>query len=1307
MICHGDEVRAFAERSTLTPGTGGISMTRRHVHAALGLLLLALLGGCAAPGPSPEALTELTFALEDSEQSGEARLAELLLRYPDHLPLLDLALAHSEAQGDQEGRLRYARAAFSAALGAGLAPDALEARERALLDALRAPPAPAPASPREGASADDEAFLDELAFLQLEAQALFDDGAAEDAFGTLELALALADDVLGPSSEDSQRLSVSLGDLALFLGDPRRAEGLYGAVLEGASPALAQTARSRLAELYEQEGRMAAAAAVTQQALGATKNPLERAGLAEDLGRQLDQAGQLSAGLSAVEAACDALAEAGHPLLAPVLQCRQSRITMLARGGRSDEALAALEVLQAQRAQRFGGEAPETLRGELDRANLERALGQRDAAAARLAALASAPGFGDGALGAELREAQARLAFDAGADRQALEAAQESLRLREALFADDHPLLLETKNLLAAITLRLGDRPSAEGAWREVLAGFERRYGEESLATLTVMSNLGMLLEQVGLFDEAEPLLRDALAAARTVLGPTHPQTLTIMNNLALLLESQGTFDQAEALYLEPLETLRALGQGERPEALAMENNLAYLYLLQGAGAEAQQRFAELFDRFAGTLGPTHPDTLRALNNRGRAEALLGDLGAARQSLLSALAGREARYGPLHRDVIRSQIDLGSLEQQEGALAAAEARLREALSRAERGLGEAHPYTFDALNALAAVLRQRGKKDAAFRLQRTGFERRTAFFQRVLPVTGENAREGYLRLHRPELDAFLALIPDHPDEAEAGRALLQVSLARKGLLLAIASDIAQIAALGLNPELSALTESLADARETLAQLTLGGPGEGDPLAHLAQLRAEEGRIEDLQRALGRASLRYQQTIEAPTIDELAAQLPAEGAALVDFLAYRDDEGTRRLLAAVLQRDPEGGMVVQPVTFAPLDKIEEGIRYYRELIQDEGVGDDELLEEGMFLYEDVWAPVAEYLDPDLPVYLVPDGLLNILPFDALVDEDERYLLETLDLRILSSARDLLPNRLPAAAAPPLVMAGPDYDTDAVADPEQLAQARSRAAVRPASAARGAKAEEALPASRAAVVLESLRAASDGLRGLSFSPLPGARLEGELIVRRLGEESTTAPEILTALDAQEAVLGQLTAPPTILHLATHGFFLAPEEKLRKRLMKAQRSAEMIIPPPGDNPLLRAGLAFAGINENAPFFGQLDTRNDGVLTAMEVLDLDLTGTQLAVLSACETGLGEIHEGEGVYGLRRAFQEAGVREVVTSLWEVSDAGTQALMTAMYARLAEGMAPREALREAQRELAASPRWGYPYVWAAFMMVSR
>jgi CHAT domain-containing protein len=155
----------------------------------------------------------------------------------------------------------------------------------------------------------------------------------------------------------------------------------------------------------------------------------------------------------------------------------------------------------------------------------------------------------------------------------------------------------------------------------------------------------------------------------------------------------------------------------------------------------------------------------------------------------------------------------------------------------------------------------------------------------------------------------------------------------------------------------------------------------------------------------------------------------------------------------------------------------------------------------------------------------------------------------------------------------------------------------------------------------------------------------------------------------------------------------------------LLKLQRGTDLHVPPPGDNPLLRAGLAFAGINTNAQFLGDIDTVNDGVLTALEVLGLNLTGTRLVVLSACETGLGEIHEGEGVYGLRRSFQEAGVAEVVSSLWEVSDAGTQALMTSFYNRMLSGEQARDALRATQLEMIDSPEWGYPYVWSAFMIV--
>ena len=176
----------------------------------------------------------------------------------------------------------------------------------------------------------------------------------------------------------------------------------------------------------------------------------------------------------------------------------------------------------------------------------------------------------------------------------------------------------------------------------------------------------------------------------------------------------------------------------------------------------------------------------------------------------------------------------------------------------------------------------------------------------------------------------------------------------------------------------------------------------------------------------------------------------------------------------------------------------------------------------------------------------------------------------------------------------------------------------------------------------------------------------------------------PKLYLGNSAKEQALLEKVLQPDVLHIATHGFFLEADETLRKRILKMQRSMEIQIPPPGDNPLLRSGLAFAGINKNAAFLGEVDSINDGVLTAMEVLSLDLFGTKLVVLSACETGLGEIHEGEGIYGLRRSFQEAGVGEIVSSLWEVSDAGTKALMTTFYRLLVEGYSAREALRKAQ-----------------------
>ncbi len=364
-------------------------------------------------------------------------------------------------------------------------------------------------------------------------------------------------------------------------------------------------------------------------------------------------------------------------------------------------------------------------------------------------------------------------------------------------------------------------------------------------------------------------------------------------------------------------------------------------------------------------------------------------------------------------------------------------------------------------------------------------------------------------------------------------------------------------------------------------------------------------------------------------------------------------------------------------------IEDIIIEYRSIIQDDSADEDEQLEIGLIAYELIWQPVQEVLGDSEYVYLIPDGTLNILPFNAMVTEEEEYLIQALDVHILTSARDLLPNQYRLADGQYVVLAGPDYDSEDVVSEEEMSVAQGK---------------------RASSLQQGLRGAGSGLRGLNFAPLPGAELEGRIIVDQVAENNVER-EVFFGRQAEEQVLLNLDKPPRILHMATHGFFLEADENLRKRLLKLQRGADLQVPPPGDNPLLRAGLAFAGINTNAQFLGDIDTANDGVLTALEVLGLNLSGTRLVVLSACETGLGEIHEGEGVYGLRRSFQEAGVAEVISSLWEVSDAGTQALMTDFYDRLLGGQPAREALRDAQLALLDSPEWGYPYVWSAFMIV--
>jgi len=286
---------------------------------------------------------------------------------------------------------------------------------------------------------------------------------------------------------------------------------------------------------------------------------------------------------------------------------------------------------------------------------------------------------------------------------------------------------------------------------------------------------------------------------------------------------------------------------------------------------------------------------------------------------------------------------------------------------------------------------------------------------------------------------------------------------------------------------------------------------------------------------------------------------------------------------------------------------------------------------------------------------PDGLLNLMPFEALVDETGKFLAESRSITYLTSGRDLF--RLGAAGnlhGKPLIFAHPAFGVP-VSEPTAVnVKAGTRAAQR-----------------------RSLTS-TENLRDTYFGPLNGTAQEARSI-QAIFPDSIA----LTGDSATETSVKQATAP-RILHLATHGFFI-------------NKGGGLATSTTIENPLLRSGLAFAGANRRG------GGKDDGILTALEASGLNLWGTKLVVLSACDTGLGDIRNGEGVYGLRRSFVLAGAESVVMSLWPVSDQVARELMTAYYQNLKKGMGRGEALRQVRLQMIKQPARRHPFYWASFI----
>jgi CHAT domain-containing protein len=377
------------------------------------------------------------------------------------------------------------------------------------------------------------------------------------------------------------------------------------------------------------------------------------------------------------------------------------------------------------------------------------------------------------------------------------------------------------------------------------------------------------------------------------------------------------------------------------------------------------------------------------------------------------------------------------------------------------------------------------------------------------------------------------------------------------------------------------------------------------------------------------------------------------------------------------------------------------RGYRDLVKVQSALEVSLdPNEGRALRAAVFDPLVIRLGGRKRLLLAPDGDLSRLPFEVLPTDDGRRLIEDYRFSYVCVGRDTLRISIdtPAQNSAPLVVADPDFDLIGESRREGGFWSRLLSSARRSRVAEGRWATRFQRASP-----PDGRHSRDLGRGvLQFSRLQGTRLEGETIAGLLGVSAWVGSLAL------EGRLKSQCRSPWILHLATHGFYLEDQGDYRDRCRYDFGAPEGLVINLNrllgrlqENPLLRSGLALAGANRWLRRCALPVEAEDGLLTAEDVTGLDLLATELVVLSACETGLGQVHVGEGVFGLRRAFVLAGAKTLVMSLWKVPDEPTRELMEAFYTRLLAGEGRAEALRQAQ--LAMKAKYPDPFYWGAFI----
>ena len=869
---------------------------------------------------------------------------------------------------------------------------------------------------------------------------------------------------------------------------------------------------------------------------------------------------------------------------------------------------------------------------------------------------------------------------------------ERGLAMLSKTYGENSPQAAASRNNLAEAYKELGDYARVEPMLLQSIKTLRSNQPKYASELANCLMNLADLYQRQANFPRAELQLLESMQINEKAFGKNHLEVCRTRNNLAALYFAMGQFEKAESMHKQNLKVFEASLGLNHPNVAKIVLNLALTYQTQKRYDEAEAMYKRALAIRRSILAPDHPDISLTLHNFGQLYTQRADYPQALKILEEALASRKKAFGPDHTTVAFTSMAIGDVQYTLRMFDAAKASYDEALRIRKLQFPDTHPdlaYSNTALGEVNAATTNWDSSVEHFDLARRGFRRH---IDQTLPSLLEVDQIAFLKyVDEPFFHSSLSLALSQPQNQKVidysagwvlnGKAVSQQALAQRAL---IARDTT-------NSQLASAVKALLVIRKQLASLMMVSDSKVADSTRQSRIDELERQEQSQSRKLSDEGGRSVGTTAWIETEDIRKSLQ-DGSVLVEIVRFKrydfdkpvakDKERPEHYVAWIIPKSDSGK--IRLIDLGDAAKIDEQVRVARlalkeapQLIRENGEQEAEkmLVPSLRSLAGSILYPLLEALGPAKTIHLSPDSLLWLVPWSALPLQDGQYAIEQFDIRFLVTGRDLVRGEKTFNASNPIIFADPDFNLDPTAVE--------------------AAAKQVLP--NALDQKNSLRAVapSGKFRLGTVSRLPGTKSEAEAVLPQLEQFTANKATVYSGQWALEAIF-KAVRQPRVLVLSTHGFF--EEEKAADG--KSQSSP---------NPLLRCGLLLAGCNK--PIDASVYDGEDGILTGLEIVNTDLRGTELVVLSACETGLGQVRNGEGVSGLRQAFQLAGARSVVSTLWQIPDRETAKLMTNFFVGLAETHDKSKSLRESQLKLIESRRdrndAAHPFFWAAFTITGQ